>query len=327
MFTDTEILALHPQTIRLPSNDGHLIFVRLWRPHQTEIKGAIKIAHGMAEHSGRYSDLALYLVQAGYAVIAHDHRGHGQSASQGLVGHYGDQNGWELVINDMTAVAAFARTEFPRTPLFELGHSMGSFILQQYLIREQPRIAGVILSGSSYAHPLKYLAARSIARFECKRQGKYDRSRLIRHLSFGSFNNRFKPARTQFDWLSSEPEQVDAYLNDPLCGFDCTNQLWVDLLGGLTDISRPEALRRLPNVPIFILGGALDPVGQEGEGLKRLAKMLTSTGHDQVELKLYPEGRHEMFNEKNRMEVFRDLCHWLQQQQASTKEFSSVHSA
>src|SRR5690606_29990385 len=285
--------------VRLPAEDGHLIFVRLWHPHHLDVKGVIKIAHGMAEHSARYSELAQYLVNAGYAVIAHDHRGHGQSIPQGMAGHYADQNGWELVISDMAAVAAFARAEFPQVPLFELGHSMGSFILQQYLIKEQPPLTGIILSGSNYASPLKYLAARPIAQLECKRQGKHGRSSLIRHLSFGSFNNRFKPARTQFDWLSSVPEQVDAYLQDPLCGFDCTNQLWVDLLGGLIELSRPRAQRRIPNVPIIILGGMLDPVGQQGQGLKKLAKMLKSTGHDSVELKLYPEGRHEMFNEQN----------------------------
>lgn len=313
--------------VRLPSQDGHSIFIRIWQPSQGEIKGIIKIAHGMAEHSGRYSELANYLVTAGYAVIAHDHRGHGQSIQQGLAGHYGDNNGWDLVISDMGAVSQFARTEFPEAPLFELGHSMGSFILQQYLIREQPMIAGIILSGSNYSSPFKYLAARPVAQLECKRQGKHGHSPLIRHLSFGSFNNRFKPARTQFDWLSRDPEQVDAYIQDPLCGFDCTNQLWLDLLGGLTEISRPQALRRIPDVPIFILGGSLDPVGQQGQGLKKLAKVLQATGHRSVELKLYPEGRHEMFNETNRQEVFCDLHHWLDRQLVSKSKINSARSA
>lgn len=304
------------QTRLTNPRDGHVIFVRIWQPDAAPLQGVIRISHGMAEHGARYSALAEFLTAAGFVVIAHDHRGHGQSIGPGIAGHYADANGWELVISDMAMVADFIRQEFSRHPVFELGHSMGSFILQQYLISYQPAIAGVILSGSNYSSPYKYLAARPIAKLECLRQGKHGRSRLIRELSFGSFNQRFQPARTRFDWLSSVPEEVDNYLKDPLCGFDCTNQLWVDLLGGLTDISQPAALRRIPNVPILILGGSLDPVSQQGLGLKKLADILKETGHDQVELKLYSGGRHEMFHEQNRAEVFCDLRHWLQQQPA-----------
>lgn len=296
---------------RLRGKDGHLIFVRTWQP-QSAPRAVLHISHGMAEHSGRYQYLAQALMDAGYAVVAHDHRGHGNSVNQTVEGHYADEDGWNLVIEDFRRVADDIEARFPNTPRIFLGHSMGSFILMQFLIRHRPEAAAVVLSGSNYAPPLKYALAASIAHIESLRQGKQGKSRLIRQLSFGAFNDRFKPARTPYDWLSRDPESVDRYLEDPLCGFDCSNQLWIDLLGGLYQISLPRNLKQIPaELPFYLLGGTDDPVGQFGKGLTKLARMLEKTGHRQVHLKLYPQGRHEMFNETNRDQVIGDLLHWF----------------
>jgi alpha-beta hydrolase superfamily lysophospholipase len=150
-----------------------------------------------------------------------------------------------------------------------------------------------------------------IARFERFRQGATGRSALLEFLSFGSFNKAFKPTRTDFDWLSRDPAEVDRYINDPLCGFRCTNQLWIDLLGGLQDITKPENLARIAKtLPMLVVGGACDPVS-DGERLKDLARALRQSGNPSVTLKIYPDARHELLNETNRDAVTADLVQWL----------------
>ena len=158
-----------------------------------------------------------------------------------------------------------------------------------------------------------YRAARLIARAERLRQGLRGRSALIEFLSFGSFNKAFKPNRTAFDWLSRDPDEVDRYRHDPLCGFRCTNQLWIDLLGGLQQISKASNLAQIdPGLPILVIGGECDPVS-EGKRLKRLAHALREAGCQNLQLNIYPQARHELFNETNRDEVTADVLTWLDQ--------------
>jgi alpha-beta hydrolase superfamily lysophospholipase len=158
-----------------------------------------------------------------------------------------------------------------------------------------------------------YRAARQIARLEKLRQGGKGRSALIEWLSFGSFNNKFKPLRTRFDWLSRDPAEVDKYAADPLCGFRCTNQFWIDLLGGLQQISKASNLAQIdPGLPLLVIGGECDPVS-EGKRLTDLANALRRAGSQHLQLKIYPQARHELFNESNRDEVTADVLAWIDQ--------------
>ncbi|QHB29384.1 alpha/beta hydrolase [Pseudomonas monteilii] len=155
--------------------------------------------------------------------------------------------------------------------------------------------------------------ARQIARLEAWRQGPLGKSALIEWLSFGSFNKAFKPNRTAFDWLSRDPAEVDLYVNDPLCGFRCSNQLWLDLLQGLAQISQPSNLAQIdPNLPMLVIGGECDPVSA-GKRLTHLADALRATGNRNVQLRVYPQARHEVLNETNRDEVTADILGWLEQ--------------
>lgn len=296
--------------------DGHRIHVRRWDPAGSP-RAIVLIAHGMAEHGDRYAPLGEYLTERGIVVYAMDHRGHGKSARHADdLGHYADAtndiDGWSRVVDDVSRVILHARGNHPGIPLVLLGHSMGSFIAQAATIAHGNTIDALALSGSNYDPPLLYRAARLIARLEKFRQGPRGRSALLEFLSFGAFNKPFRPARTNYDWLSRDPAEVDKYVADVLCGFRVTNQLWVDLLGGLVFISTPANLARIPSrLPVYLLGGDRDPVGKSGKGLPRLAEKLRAAGLGSVTLKLYPEGRHEMFNETNRAEVFADLAAWL----------------
>ena len=299
-------------TFWLTANDHSRLYVNQWLP-DTPPKALIMVSHGMAEHGGRYARLAQALCGAGYGVVALDQRGHGRTADEGTLGLFAERDGWNKVGGDLASLNQHIGQQLPGVPIILLGHSMGSYIAQAYLLHHSASLHGAILSGSNFQPVALYRAARLIARAERLRQGLRGRSALIEFLSFGSFNKAFKPNRTAFDWLSRDPDEVDRYRHDPLCGFRCTNQLWIDLLGGLQQISKASNLAQIdPGLPILVIGGECDPVS-EGKRLKRLAHALREAGCQNLQLNIYPQARHELFNETNRDEVTADVLTWLDQ--------------
>ena len=296
----------------LGTSDHHRLYVNAWLP-LADPKAVVMLSHGMAEHSGRYARLGAALAETGFALYAHDQRGHGRTAAQGVRGHYADQDGWNKVVGDLATLSASIGERHPGTPLFLLGHSMGSYIAQAYLLHHSASLQGAVLSGSNFQPVALYRTAAVVAHLERWRQGPTGRSALIEFLSFGAFNKNFKPVRTRFDWLSRDPEEVDKYVQDPLCGFRCTNQFWLDLLGGLQHISKTSNLAQIDkSLPLLIMGGECDPVS-EGKRLKGLAEALTGTDHPFVTLNIYPQARHEILNEINRADVTHDLLAWLEE--------------
>lgn len=292
------------------ASDGTALHLTRWYAESAP-KAALMIAHGMAEHSARYAPLAEHLVAEGYEVYAIDQRGHGHTAQRGVQGHYADRNGWSKVVGDLASLNHHIRKQHPHIPIVLLGHSMGSYIGMAYLMQHSCSLHGAILSGSNYQPLGVYKAAALIARFERWRLGPTGRSKLINYLSFGSFNKAFKPNRTDFDWLSRDPEQVDKYINDPQCGFICTTQLWCDLIDGFQQITPVNNLAQIDSdLPLLVIGGDSDPVSQ-GKRLGDLAGALRTAGLKDVELKVYPDARHELLNESNRGEVTTYLCDWL----------------
>lgn len=299
---------------KLSAKDKHEIFVHSWTVDKP--RKVLLIAHGMAEHGARYSALAAFLNTQGIAVYALDHRGHGKSAqNDNEIGHFTcnpEENGWEKVIGDLHSVLTELSHLHPNIPLILFGHSMGSFISLGYTIRHGNALNGLILSGSNSSPALLYKMARTVVHFELWRQGSKGKSDLLSFLSFGSFNKKFEPARTKFDWLSRDPAQVDIYINDPFCGFQMGNQSWKDLLGGLIEISKREHLAQIPSrLPLYVFSGDSDPVGGFGKGVNRLVSELRASNVSNLTLKLYSEGRHEMINEINNKEVFNDISNWL----------------
>jgi alpha-beta hydrolase superfamily lysophospholipase len=300
------------ETFWLTSTDAAPIYVNRWYAAQPP-KAVLMVAHGMAEHSGRYARFAEALVAAGFEVYAHDQRGHGKTAEHGLLGQYAEQGGWNLVVGDLARLNHHIRQQHPQAPIFLLGHSMGSYIGQAYLMQHSCSLQGAILSGSNYQPAALYRIAELLARFERWRQGPAGRSALLEFATFGSFNKRFKPNRTEFDWLSRDPAEVDKYVDDPLCGFRCVNQLWVDLFGGLQQISPQDNLAQIDSsLPLLVIGGACDPVS-DGKRQADLANALRAAGNPHVQLQLYPDARHEVLNESNRDEVTAYIIDWLQQ--------------
>lgn len=306
------------KTLQLNAHDQHPILAYTWEHHSP--KGWVHICHGMAEHALRYAALAEQLVEAGYSVVAHNHRGHGPANDQQL-GHYADKQGWQSVLTDVDTV----RTQCTdaHIPYFLFGHSMGSFIAQAYLATQPKPISGLILSGSKLESGLIATAGSWVAKLERLRLGIRGNSRLIDFLSFGSFNRAFKPTRTDYDWLSRDPAEVDKYIADPYCGFSCTTQLWIDLLKGITQLYKKSTLNSIQtDLPVYMFGGDQDPVGEQGKALPKLYEAYIAAGQQNVTIKLYPEGRHEMLNETNRDEVISDLLIWLKQYHLKDKQVS-----
>lgn len=304
------------EKLSLPTRDNHVIPAYRWTRGRTKPKAVVLITHGMSEHAERYRWLAEQLTHAGYAVFAHDHRGHGQCIGQDVEGLYADEDGWNKVVNDITLVHAEARSTYPHLPIFLLAHSMGSFIAQAWVIRQgrHPDLAGLILSGSKLEQPLRIRALRTLVRIEKRRCGGRGVSPVIDKMTFGSYQHTVSNRRTEYDWLSRDSQQVDLYLADPWCGFDCKVQLWEDLADGLLALSQKKHFRKFPHqLPLYLFAGDRDPVGDMGKSVRDLANAYIHNGQMDVTCRLYPDGRHEMLNESNREQVTQHLLHWLQQ--------------
>jgi alpha-beta hydrolase superfamily lysophospholipase len=296
------------EEVTLTADDGHVINVRAWTPDGDTV-GTIQLLHGLGEHIMRYDRFAKSAVARGYAVCGHDHRGHG--VADGLRGHFADENGWQSVVEDVRVVNDHIRRNGGRRPLFLVAHSMGSFIGQTFAMQYGARLTGLLLSGSSWPQRGELLPGKWLARLESWRLGKRGRSALINSLGFDSFNRRFRPNRTEMDWLSRDEAEVDRYIADSLCGGLFTCGLWLDFLGGMIELGADHSLARIPeDLPILITGGSADPVGGD-KGLTRLAAHYRKTAHRHVDTKIYPDGRHEMLNEINRDEVAADWLEWL----------------
>lgn len=315
-------MSLH--SIAFNSGDPGDYFYHQWpvQPGQKP-KAWIHIIHGMAEHSARYQHLAEYLNQHGYIVSADDHRGHGKTGdANGNLYHLADNNGWDQIIDDQYQLLDHI-AEQQDLPLIILGHSMGSFMATRFcqLFRNKgirlegklkDRLKGLVLSGSNYAPPWTCKIVAAIAKIERLRLGRNSVSNLMENLALGSFNDGFKPCRTDKDWISSDQAVVDSYIADPFCGGAISTQFWYDFFVGLGHMSAFREMAKIdPELPIYLFSGALDPVGGQGEGVKKLAAVLEDAGIRDIACKLYPEGRHEMLNETNKLEVYGDLLEWL----------------
>jgi alpha-beta hydrolase superfamily lysophospholipase len=302
---------MQASTFTLAAPDGAALFVRRWLP-DGRAKAVIQIAHGLAEHGGRYARLAQALTDAGYAVYAGDHRGHGKSAATPEdLGFFAESGGWRLCIDDLWRLNRRLAADHLELPIILLGHSMGSFMAQQFISEHGDALAGAVLSGSDGKPPALAAIGRLAARIERLRLSRRGRSGVLRAFSFDAFNKPFAPARTAFDWLSRDPAEVDKYIADPLCGFPATAQLWIDMLDALGEIADPARQAHIPKtLPILVIAGSRDAVSRSTKGLEQLLAAYRAAGLQRVTHRFYPEGRHELFNEINRDEVTGDLIAW-----------------
>jgi alpha-beta hydrolase superfamily lysophospholipase len=274
-----------------PAADGTQIVAYRWDPAGNPI-AAVQIAHGMGEHAQRYEHVASALTDAGYVVYAQDHRGHGAS----IVGSAGDlgAGSWPGLVNDIGRLSAVVRAEHPGIPLILLGHSMGSFAVQQYLLDHSADIDGVVLTGTAVIDLLEPALD------------------LDAPLDLTLFNSAFQPARTDFDWLSRDEAVVDAYVADPLCGFGIDTPSAKAMFVGARRLADPALLAAIrDSLPVYIAAGELDPVNGGLTLLNPLTERLKDAGLTDVTVVIYPGARHEILNETNSAEVIDALIAWM----------------
>lgn len=277
-----------------------------WEPQGKPV-AIVQILHGMAEHMDRYDRMAGALNENGFLVVGKNHRGHGKEAE--LQGYFADKKGWQCLIEDAHQVMEEMKAQYPHTPYFLLGHSMGSFLAREFVLQYPDELDGLILSGTGFYPKALTVAGKLVASLMPKKKP----SKLVDKMAFSANNKPFQPARTPFDWLSRDEKEVDKYIADPLCGFLFTGKAYVDFFGGLGAIADERRLSVLPkSLPVYFLSGEKDPVGQMGEGVRKVAGAFRQVGLSDVTLKLYPDARHELFNETNKKEVDADLAAWLQ---------------
>ena len=275
----------------------------------------VHIVHGMAEHGARYERLALELNTQGMAVWAHDHRGHGLTAtsSGALLGHFADSNGWRLVVSDSWGVSREMAAAYPGIPIVLFAHSMGSFVGQTLLGEHGDSYRAVVLSGTDGPPDAAEGFLRALSVGQLRILGGRSPGRWIDRQITRTFNRRFEPRATDFDWLSRDTVEVRKYVDDPLCGFPLSSQSWFDFLHGKSDLGSEEQVDRIPRtLPIRLIAGTHDPVGKDGTGVKKLLEIYQKKGLS-VSSQFYDEARHELVNETNRERVTADLIEWLRQ--------------
>lgn len=295
----------------IKAKDGNVLKIYIWNEVKKP-KAVLQILHGMAEHAGRYNDFAEFLNNNGFIVYAADHRGHGKTAGKvGELGYIG-QDGFNVIIEDNHYILEKIKSEHPKLPVFLFGHSFGSFLAQEYILRYGKEIKGVILSGSAAQKGSKVYGGKLVASIERLISGEKKQSKLLDNLSFGRYNERFKADGYKFAWLSSDLNEVKKYEDDPYCGTVFTVGFYYYLMKGLGKLYEKDRLATIPKeLPIYIISGEDDPVGDYGELVKKLFNIYKKVGIGSVQMKLYSGYRHEILNEINKNRVYEDILKWL----------------
>lgn len=281
------------------------IFVQSVTPDTPPV-GIVQIIHGMAEHSDRYLAVADFLAEAGFAVFMSDHAGHGRSVkNEEDLGYFGEKEGHIRIVEDAYAVTKLAKEQFPDTKVILWGHSMGSFVTRSYLAKYPAAVDAAVICGTAGANPAAGAGAL-IANLIAKLKGSRYRSTFIDGLAFGAYNKKFE-GRTKFDWLSVDKKNIDDYIADPKCGYLFTATAYRDLFTLLGSVSQDECFAKAPkNIPLYLIAGDMDPVGNFGKGVTEVYNKYTAAGCN-VKMKLYPGLRHEIHNEDSREEIYADI--------------------
>ena len=297
------------------SSDKHTrLHGMLWDVQEVPVRAVLQICHGVAEHIARYDKFARALNERGIVVAGHDHLGHGRSLPEGDTPvYFGEGNTWDTVVDDIYVLHQRLRQRYPDVPLCIMGHSMGSFLTRTYLIRYPGTVKAAVIMGTGWQSRAAINGGLALANAIAAVSGENAPSDVVTELAFGSYNKLFAPNRTKVDWLSADEENVDAYIADPMCGADATVGLFRQMLHGIRFNQRMSHLRRMDReVPVLFVSGDKDPVGGCGKGVVQTYEAFKAAGMRDCTLKLYPELRHEILNERACAgEITEDIASWL----------------
>ena len=283
-----------------------------YQPATGEARAILMISHGLAEHSRRYRRFAEAMAAGGYHVYAHDHRGHGETTAEDApLGRFARRNGIESIVSDIDAIHAFATSRHPGLPVILFGHSMGGLIALNAATDLAGRFAALAIWNSNFAVGLSGRAAQAILLIERMLKGSDVPSDMLPRLTFAAWGKSIPNHRTEFDWLSRDPAQVDAYIADPLCSFDASVSLWLDVFALTFRGIEKKQLDRLPrDLPIHLVGGGKDPATNHGKAVLWLSKRLKSQGFSRISTEIYQDMRHETLNEIGAEVAIADFANW-----------------
>lgn len=271
----------------------------------------VQIVHGIAEHTARYDSFARYLNSLGYLVVAEDHMGHGATADGGIKGYF--SGGWWAAIEDVCALMRMTMKQYPGVPYILFGHSMGSFMVRSILAKyPDSGISGCVICGTGWQPSAVLEAGRLLAAGICKARGEQNPSQTIHNMAFGAYNKRVEHPRTHYDWLTRDAAIVDAYMADPMCGYQASAGLMRDMFEGISYIQKKGNIARMNKaLPVFFVAGGDDPVGDFGNGVRKAYKVFRDAGMERVKLRIYPLCRHEILNEINKDDIYKDISKWI----------------
>lgn len=307
------------QTLGFSSKDGKSqIKGLMWQPAGTTVsspRGIVQIVHGMSEHVGRYDEFACFLAQRGFVVCGHDHIGHGKSASRSEdQGHMPLEGGADILVEDVGSMRSVMGSRFARSvPYFIFGHSMGSFVVRNYLTKYGAGLSGAIICGTGNKPRMVARFGKRLARSISGKKGERFVSPFLRSLADGAYSKAVRNARTPFDWLSYDEANVDAYIADEMCGCPFTVGAYASLFDLVERAGRLDLAMNVPkSLPMFYIAGAEDPVGAFGDGVRDAVEVMRAAGVGDIKIKLYEGMRHEILNEADRNQVFEDVLAWLE---------------
>lgn len=297
-----------------PSADGKTqIHAIKWLPEE-EPKAILQIAHGVTEHISRYEEIATYFTQRGFVVVGNDHLGHGASiAKDSEPMYFGPEGSWDWVVEDIKTCMELTQKQFSNRPYYLLGFSLGSFVARTYLIKYPGKVDGAIIVGTGQTPHLQIAMAKYMANKEAKKVGEDHTSPTIRKLTFETYNKKFVPNRTEYDWLCSSNTSLDDYIKDPMRGENMSAGLFRELLSGMDFSANLKNINRMDkNAPILFLSGDKDPVGEQGKGVIRAYQSFKKCGIKDVNMKLYLNLRHDILHEDCRVQIFEDIYNWIE---------------
>lgn len=282
-----------------------------WTP-EGEVKAVVQIVHGIAEFVERYDDFANYLTGLGFAVVAEDHMGHGQSINgEGIQGYF--HGGWFTAIEDTMQLMKDTREVFPNAPYILFGHSMGSFMARTILCKyPDSGISAAVICGTAWQPAFALPALIKIIEAMNKKLGETAPNQKLNDMIFGSYNGTVEHPRTSHDWLTRDNKIVDEYIAHPLCGFVPSGGLLRDMMQGIWFIEQKDNLNAMrKDLPVFFIAGGDDPVGNYGKGIHQAVEAFRKAGMTDVSVRIYPLCRHEILNEINKEEIYEDVAQWI----------------
>ena len=296
-----------------PSVDGKTTIHGIeWVP-EGEPKAVLQMVHGMNEYIDRYNEFASFMADNGFYVVGHDHVGHGESvAPDGTRRFFAEKNGNRVLLEDMETVRKTAAEKYPDVPYFILGHSMGSFLVRQFIARHGGSLTGAVIMGTGNQPAMTLKSGIAICSIIGAAKGKRYESRLVNKIAMNGNLKRIENPRTIADWLSKNEPNIDAYISNPWCNGMFTVGAYKDMFISIQDCQSKATIDRIPKeLPLLLVSGEEDPIGAYGKGVEAAYESYKKAGIKDVKIKLYPGDRHEILNELDREKVYQDLLDWF----------------